>query len=45
MSRPALTAPIASVTNLEQFDILASTGLTLPDSALETLDAASRQAG
>lgn len=43
MSRPALTAPIASATSVEQLDdIMASADLVLPASALEALDRASK---
>ncbi|MRX49971.1 aldo/keto reductase [Paracoccus sp. S-4012] len=43
MSRPGLTAPIASATSLEQLDeILGAVDVTLPADALERLDAASR---
>lgn len=42
MARPGLTAPIASATRPEQLDdILGAAQLTLPDSAIATLDAAS----
>lgn len=42
MARPGLTAPIASATRLEQLDdILGAAQLTLPDSAIATLAAAS----
>ncbi len=45
MSRPALTAPIASATSLEQLDdILAAAGLALPAPALEALERASSAA-
>jgi len=44
MSRPALTAPIASATSLEQLDdILGAADLSLPGPVLEALDAASGQ--
>jgi len=43
MTRPAIAAPIASATNLEQLsDLMASLSLTLDAKALETLDAASK---
>ncbi|MFA5683667.1 MAG: aldo/keto reductase [Lysobacteraceae bacterium] len=43
ISRPGLSAPIASATSVEQLDdILAAATLTLPPAALETLDKASR---
>ena|SRR5690554_4218504 len=45
ISRPALTAPIASATSLEQLDdILGAADLALPASALEALDRAGREA-
>jgi aryl-alcohol dehydrogenase-like predicted oxidoreductase len=44
MARPAVTAPIASATSLEQLDdILQAATLTLPPAAVERLDAAGRQ--
>lgn len=44
MSRPALTAPIASATSLEQLDdIVGAADLSLPGPVLEALDAASGQ--
>lgn len=43
MSRPALTAPIASATSVAQLDdIMAAADLVLPASTLEALDRASR---
>jgi aryl-alcohol dehydrogenase-like predicted oxidoreductase len=43
MSRPALTAPIASATSLEQLDdIMAAAELSLPADAVDKLEAASR---
>ena len=45
MSRPALTAPIASATSLEQLDdILGAADLQLSSSALDALDAAGKAA-
>jgi len=42
MSRPAITAPIASATNLEQLhDLIDATKLTLDEAAIETLGDAS----
>ena len=42
LTRPALTAPIASATSVEQLDeIMASVELGLPESAIAALDAAS----
>lgn len=44
MARPAVTAPIASATNLEQLDdILQAATLALPPAAIERLDAAGQQ--
>ncbi len=44
MSRPALTAPIASATSLEQLDeLMASADISLPAEALSKLDSASSQ--
>ena len=43
MTRPGVTAPIASATSLEQLDdILAAAEVTLPRNALDALDKASR---
>jgi len=43
MTRPGITAPIASATSLEQLDdILAAADVTLPQDAIEALDKASR---
>ncbi|MEN1956665.1 aldo/keto reductase [Luteimonas changyuni] len=43
MAQPAVTAPIASATSVEQLDELAAAaGLTLPPAALKELDAAGR---
>jgi aryl-alcohol dehydrogenase-like predicted oxidoreductase len=41
MAKPAVTAPIASVTSLEQLqDLIGATNLVLPADALAHLDAA-----
>ena len=46
LTRKALTAPIASATSLEQLDeVLQAVELVLPESALDRLEAASRQSG
>ncbi|MFA5506860.1 MAG: aldo/keto reductase [Vulcanimicrobiota bacterium] len=43
MTRPGVTAPIASATSLEQIDdIMGAADLELPESALQTLEQASR---
>jgi aryl-alcohol dehydrogenase-like predicted oxidoreductase len=43
MAQPTITAPIASATSLEQLeDMIRAMNLTLPQDALDKLDASSR---